>query len=68
MALACTRWGWSPEAFWRATPLDFMRIARGLDALQAMEAADEFGAGDVLHLRRLIEEHMKTIHEDSHGV
>lgn len=58
MALACTHWGWSPEAFWQATPGDLRLIAAGLARLQ--EAAVPPGAlsrRETEELRRLIDNH-----------
>jgi hypothetical protein len=52
MGLACGSWGWSPEQFWKATPLDVALVLSGAQRLQGQE----FGAEDVAALRELLNE------------
>ncbi len=55
MALACTRWGWSAENFWQATPQDMRLIFSGLQALN--EDPNALQPDDISHLRSLIATH-----------
>jgi len=62
-ALACTRWGWSADAFWQSTPMDLKMI---LDGLQSIEATQQRGMNTetLEQLHTLILQHK----EKSHGV
>lgn len=63
MAMACTQWGWSAEAFWQATPQDLKLILEGMQAVQATRQRS-LDDKTIIELRKLISQHK----EKSHGV
>jgi hypothetical protein len=57
MGLACGHWGWSPEQFWKATPLDMALVLGGVQRLQGQE----FSTQDAADLRKLLNLKMPSI-------
>lgn len=60
LAAACSHWGWKPDAFWAATPLEIKAILDGMALLRNAQNPDGFDAGVAADLRVLLNQQQKT--------
>ncbi len=57
LAVATTRWGWSPENFWNSTPYEVRQIMKGIDELQGLTDPAALNETTVNELRDMIRNH-----------
>jgi Phage tail assembly chaperone protein, TAC len=61
MGSACGVLGWSPDAFWQATPFDLLYAWNGFETFHGLTHSDDLTEHDVRDLRSLL-------NEKKHGV
>ncbi len=56
MGAACGVMGWPPDAFWHATPFDFLNAWQGFEHFHGLKPVNDLTHDDVQNLRNLLNE------------